>query len=49
MFCFLLIGRKKKKRKKERQKHQGAFSPGQDMPCWLCPAESSQLLGGIKS
>jgi hypothetical protein len=46
MLCFLLVGRKKKKKRKRNC--WGAFFPVPDMPCWLCHAGFSWLLGAIK-
>jgi hypothetical protein len=37
----------KKKKKKKKKNNQGAFFPGQGIPCWLCHTGFSQLLGAI--
>jgi hypothetical protein len=39
-----------KKKKIEKRSDQWAFFPGPepDMPCWVCWARFSQLLGAIK-
>jgi hypothetical protein len=37
-----------KKKEEKRRNGQGAFFPGQDMPCWLCHMGFSWLLGAIK-
>jgi hypothetical protein len=42
MVCLLLIGRKRRKKKRD------AFFPGQDMPCWLCCTGFLWLLVAIK-
>jgi hypothetical protein len=45
MFCILVIGRKRKK----QRENEKAFSPGLDMPCWLCCIDTFWLLGVLKS
>jgi hypothetical protein len=34
--------------KKEKRNGRGPFSPGLDMPCWLCRMGFLWLLGAIK-
>jgi hypothetical protein len=39
---------KEKEKKRKRENGQGAFFPGPDMSCWLCPVGFLWLLGAIK-
>jgi hypothetical protein len=38
---------KKRMREKKKRNNWGLFSPGPDMPCWLCYIGFSQLLSAI--
>jgi hypothetical protein len=50
MVCFLLVGRRMKKKEKRSGHGIFFFSPGlePDTPCYLCQAGFLWLLGAIK-
>jgi hypothetical protein len=50
MVCFLLVGRRMKKKKREVAMGFFFFPPGlePDTPCYLCQAGFLWLLGAIK-